>query len=102
MKKWMIGGIVSSLLIMGGIGAVWAAETGSTNGNTPSFEQMLPFMEKMHPGVDKETFQKMYNECHSNGGAQGMMGGQGASNMMGNMGHSDMMGHNMNEMMKDL
>ncbi|RKD27113.1 hypothetical protein BEP19_00640 [Ammoniphilus oxalaticus] len=69
MKKMVIGGTLAALLVIGGIGGVWAAESVSPNsGNEKTFEDMLPFMKKMHPHTSDETFKKMYNDCHGEGG----------------------------------
>ncbi|MBP1931113.1 FAD/FMN-containing dehydrogenase [Ammoniphilus resinae] len=75
MKKFLFGGIVASLLLMGGIGAAWAAENVTPNVPDQNFfEEMLPFMKQMHPGMSEESYKEMYNYCHSNGGPAGMMG----------------------------
>jgi hypothetical protein len=72
MKKWAVG-LLSSALILGAGTAVFAAGTDNTE-NGFSFENMLPFMEKMHPNSNKEELKEMYNTCHKEGG---MMGGKG-------------------------
>jgi len=79
MKKLLLSGVIT-LLLVGGVGAVWAAEDVSPKvPNIKTFEEMLPFMKKMHPGVSDETFKEMYNSCHGSGG---MMGNGTMQNMM--------------------
>ncbi|NSL51389.1 FAD/FMN-containing dehydrogenase [Calidifontibacillus erzurumensis] len=34
----------------------------------PSFEEMLPFMKKMHPNLTDEQLENMYKSCHGEGG----------------------------------
>ncbi len=85
MRKFLMGGAVAALLLMGGIGAVWASEVVTPKvPDEKTFEEMLPFMKKMHPGVSDETFKEMFNSCHANGGSGGMMGNGGHAGMMGN------------------
>ena len=82
MKKLVLSGIVT-LFLVGGVGAVWAAEDVTPmNPNQKTFEEMLPFMKKMHPGVSDETFKEMYNSCHGEGG---MMGNGTPQSMMKNL-----------------
>jgi len=72
MKKLAIG-VLSAALILGAGTAVFAA--GNTDsGDGLSFENMLPFMQKMHPNSSKEDLQNMYNSCHKDGN-NGMMEG---------------------------
>lgn len=83
MKKTVMVGAVAALLLMGGIGAVWAAENVTPKAPAEkTFEEMLPWMKQMHPGISDETFKEMYNYCHSNGGPGGMMGNGMGPNMM--------------------
>ncbi|MFZ7943202.1 MULTISPECIES: hypothetical protein [Bacillaceae] len=66
MKKLYVG-LLSAALVLGAGTAVFAAGNNDS-GSSPSFENMLPFMEKMHPGSSKEDLQNMYKACHENGG----------------------------------
>jgi len=75
MRKFLIGGVVASLLLMGGIGAAWAAENVTPKiPDQKVFEEMLPFMKQMHPGMSEESYKEMFNSCHSIGVPAGMMG----------------------------
>lgn len=69
MKKWMLGLVVAGLVMVAGIGGVLADEV--TDGKAWSFEQMLPFMKKMHPDMNDETLKQMYDTCHGQGGMMG-------------------------------
>jgi hypothetical protein len=85
LKKWAVG-LLSSALILGAGTAVFAAGTSNSE-NGFSFENMLPFMEKMHPNSSKEELKEMYDSCHKGGGMmddKGMMDGNGmpSENMM--------------------
>ncbi|MEW9669005.1 FAD/FMN-containing dehydrogenase [Ammoniphilus sp. 3BR4] len=74
MRKLIVGGVVTALLLAGGIGAVWAVEDVTpTPPDAKTFEEMLPFMKKMHPDVTDETLKEVFNACHGDG-AGGMMG----------------------------
>jgi hypothetical protein len=66
MRKWAVG-ILSSALVLGAGTAVFAAGTNNS-GEGSSFEEMLPFMQEMHPDSSKEDLQEMYNSCHQEGG----------------------------------
>lgn len=77
-KLWIgIGAIVLTL----GIGtAVYAADTGN-----PAFEQMLPFMKKMHPNLTDQQLNDMHKSCgEQKGNLDNMM--KSGSGMMKNMG----------------
>lgn len=88
MKKWIIGAVTIGLLLVGGIGAAWAADSNPSASNGWSFEKMLPFMKHMHPNTSDATLKQMYNICNENGGPQKMMKnssmGQAMQQMMGN------------------
>lgn len=43
------------------------------------FEQMKPYMEKMHPNYSDKELKDMYNACH---GEDGMMESKSPENMM--------------------
>jgi hypothetical protein len=77
MKKFAVG-MFSIALILGAGTAVFAAGNPDKG---QSFEEMLPFMEKMHPDFTTEELEGMYNDCH---GSEGMMNGSGmnSENMM--------------------
>ena len=68
MKKIVIGMLSVAFIL--GAGTYTLAQT-----NSPNFEQMKPYMEKMHPDLSKEELKDMYNSCHENNGnnAHGMM-----------------------------
>ncbi|WP_423799602.1 hypothetical protein [Neobacillus sp. SAB-20_R2A] len=55
MKKWAVG-LFSAALILGAGTAVFAAGNNSEDGF--SFQEMLPFMEKMHPDSTKADLEK--------------------------------------------
>lgn len=78
MKKWAVG-ILSSALILGAGKAVFAAGINNS-GVGSNFEEMLPFMQEMHPDSSKEDLQEMYNSCHQEGG---MMEGTDQEGMNG-------------------
>lgn len=74
MKKKIIIGVLSFSLVFG-IGTTVIANT-SSNGFT-SFQEMLPFMQQMHPGWSDEELESMYKVCHggaNNNSPNGMMG----------------------------
>jgi hypothetical protein len=78
MKKWVIC-LLSSAFILGAGTAVFATGT-SLSEDDFSFENMLPFMEKMHPNSTKEELEEMYDTCHKDGGmmeGKGMIEGKG-------------------------
>ncbi|MDT3425773.1 hypothetical protein J2Z22_001292 [Paenibacillus forsythiae] len=77
-KLWIgIGAIVLTL----GIGtAVYAADTGSK-----TFEQMLPFMKKMHPNLTEQQLNDMHKSCEEHSGSMGTMMKSGGSGMMKDM-----------------
>lgn len=61
MKKKLISlGLVAVLVL--GIGNAVYASNGSENGW--SFEGMLPFMKEMHPDMDEQQMEQMYQNCH--------------------------------------
>ncbi|GIP52470.1 hypothetical protein [Paenibacillus vini] len=62
-KKWIAG--LGAILLTLGIGtAVYAAD------GTPSFGDMLPFMQKMHPQLSEGELNQMYQNCHQGNGMQ--------------------------------
>lgn len=62
MKK-IIFGVLSAALILGAGTAVLAAGSDSENGLV-NFESMLPFMKEMHPDLDNQELEEMYQACH--------------------------------------
>lgn len=66
MKKLSIGFLCTALILGAGT-AVYAAGNNDS-GNGISFENMQPFMQKMHPDSSKKDLQNMYKACHENGG----------------------------------
>ncbi|MHC0038488.1 hypothetical protein [Pseudoneobacillus sp. C159] len=79
MKKWSVG-LLCSALVFGAGTAVFAAGTSNLD-NEFSFENILPFMEKMHPNSSKEDLKEMYDTCHKNGGMMNE-NGMPSENMM--------------------
>jgi hypothetical protein len=78
MKKLAVG-LFSAALILGAGTAVFAA---GNNGDSLSFDKMLPFMQKMHPDSSKEELQDMYNACHGEGGMMNGTNEKNVENMM--------------------
>lgn len=64
MKKLVIG-ILTGTVLLGGATFVAADSNG---GNFFNFEDMKPFMEKMHPGLSVEQQEEMFNFCHGENG----------------------------------
>ncbi|WP_078593135.1 hypothetical protein [Evansella clarkii] len=58
MKKLLAG--LLSLTLVAGIGTTVAAHSD----NFSSFQEMLPFMQNMHPDMSEEELETMYNNCH--------------------------------------
>lgn len=91
MRKFLMGGTVIALLLLSGIGAVWATGVTPKAPEEKTFEEMLPLMKEMHPGVSDEAFKEMFDSCHANGGRMmgngdgphaGMKGNGMSKNMM--------------------
>ncbi|WP_280771460.1 CUE domain-containing protein [Salipaludibacillus daqingensis] len=59
MKK-LLAGILSLGLVFGIGSSVWAS---NYNGD---FQEMLPFMQQMHPDSSEDDLKAMYNTCHGN------------------------------------
>ncbi|MGO4889665.1 CUE domain-containing protein [Anaerobacillus sp. MEB173] len=66
MKKRIIA-VLATFLVLGA-GTTAIASTDVFEDFT--FENMLPFMKQMHPNMDEEQLQGMYETCH---GENGMM-----------------------------
>mgnify|MGYP003367650552 CR=1 FL=1 len=64
MKKVIIG-IVAGAVVLGGATFVAADSNGDRFIN---FEDMKPFMEKMHPNLSSEQQEQMFNACHGEKG----------------------------------
>ncbi|WP_284140819.1 MULTISPECIES: CUE domain-containing protein [unclassified Virgibacillus] len=64
MKKKMVGIVLAATLVFG-IGNIAFAH-GNNNLEGWSFEEMLPFMKEMHPNVQDEQLEQMYQNCHGN------------------------------------
>ena len=60
MKKKLISFGIVVVLVLGIGNAVYA--NGSDNGW--SFEEMLPFMKEMHPEMNEQQMEQMYQDCH--------------------------------------
>jgi len=57
MNKFMAA--VLSLSVIFGVGTtVWAGT------QSDSFQDMLPFMQQMHPNYSENDLKEMYNNCH--------------------------------------
>jgi hypothetical protein len=64
MKKVIVG-ILSAAFILGAGSYALAQENEE---GILSFEQMKPFMEKMHPNFSENELKDMYQACHGEGG----------------------------------
>ena len=81
MKKKVIG-LLLVIFILGAASMAFAEV--DENGNWSfSFEQMLPFMQEMHPDWSQDDLQQMYDSCHGPDGAVPGGNAQGMSTMMG-------------------
>jgi hypothetical protein len=77
MKKKLVIGLLTGAILLGGAGTLAYAQTDG-------FQEMKPFMEKMHPELSSTELEQMYNACH---GDEGMMKGntENTQNMMNNL-----------------
>lgn len=81
MKKKLIG-LLLVVFILGA--ATMAFAQVDENGQLSfSFEEMLPFMQKMHPDWSQEELQQMFESCHGANGEGSGARMQGMSRMMG-------------------
>lgn len=64
MKKFAIG-FLSAAFILGA--GTYAFAQGNGNGFL-NFEEMKPYMQKMHPNFSDKELQDMYQACHGEGG----------------------------------
>ncbi|GAB3804418.1 hypothetical protein [Virgibacillus kimchii] len=55
---------VLTLVVVFVIGAGNAVYANSNSGNDWSFEEMLPFMNQMHPEMNDQELEQMYQNCH--------------------------------------
>lgn len=62
MKKVVIG-ILSATFILGA-GTFAFAQTNNDEKVPQTFEQMKPYMEKMHPQLSEKEQKDMFNSCH--------------------------------------
>lgn len=90
MRKKIIA-VVTTVSLVLGIGTVTLANSENDVFEKFNFQEMLPFMQKMHPEMNEEQLEAMYNRCHGEGG---MMNGR-----MGN-GMNEGMKQQMRQMMK--
>ena len=67
MKKKLVIGLLTGAILLGGAGTFAFAQTDG-------FQEMKPFMEKMHPELSSNELEQMYNACHGDG-ENGMMQG---------------------------
>ncbi|MCT8137734.1 hypothetical protein H1D32_08160 [Anaerobacillus sp. CMMVII] len=100
MKKKMIAAVTATALVLG-IGSVALANSDDVFENF-NFKDMLPFMQEMHPDLEDEELEEMFNRCHGEDGMmQGRMGGmmqglmksgniEGMKNFMKNKGGTEL------------
>ncbi|WP_042458319.1 hypothetical protein [Neobacillus dielmonensis] len=69
MKKLVIG-VFSAAFLLGAGTAVFAAGNNDSSSGF-SFEEMLPFMQKMHPDSSQQDLENMYKACQESGGTMG-------------------------------
>ena len=77
MKKKLVIGLLTGAILLGGAGTYAYAQT---NG----FQEMKPFMEKMHPELSESELEEMYKKCHGDGENGMMHGDKDRQNMMNN------------------
>ncbi|MDQ0232418.1 MULTISPECIES: hypothetical protein [Bacillaceae] len=75
MKKKLAIGLLTGAILLGGAGFAYA--------QTDGFQEMKPFMEKMHPELSTNELEQMYNDCHGDGGM--MQDTEKAKNMMNSL-----------------
>lgn len=66
MKRKLLTLVLSGAFVLGA-GSVAFAATNDGDGNW-SFNEMLPFMQRMHPDWSKQNLKEMYDSCHGKGG----------------------------------
>ncbi|MBP1949953.1 hypothetical protein [Virgibacillus litoralis] len=69
MKKKLLAIALAAFVTLG-IGNVVFAHGAADNGgeNGWSFEDMVPFMKDMHPNMDQQEMEQMYQDCHGSNG----------------------------------
>ena len=98
LKRKIVVGMLTAGLAFGAVGTVALAKELPSKESIqelfkdgiPSFKEMLPFMKQMHPNLNDQQLENMYQSCHSKGGKGGMMQNPNAmpqqhSNMMNNL-----------------
>lgn len=76
MKKKLVIGLLTGAILLGGAGTFAYAQTDG-------FQEMKPFMEKMHPELSSNELEQMYNNCHGDGGM--MKDTENTKNMMNSL-----------------
>ncbi|WNF36495.1 hypothetical protein RJD24_19045 [Bacillaceae bacterium IKA-2] len=79
MKKKLIAVITATALVLG-IGSVAMANSDRDVFENVNFKEMLPFMQEMHPDIDQEQLEEMYELHH---GEDGIMNGRMGGMMQG-------------------
>ena len=77
MKKKLVIGLLTGAIMLGGAGTYAYAQT---NG----FQEMKPFMEKLHPELSENELEEMYKKCHGDGENGMIHGDKHRQNMMNN------------------
>lgn len=67
MKKKLIAAITATTLVLG-VGTIAMANSENDVLGNFNFHEMLPFMQKMHPDMNEEQLEEMFNRCSSSGG----------------------------------
>ncbi|MDW7675189.1 MAG: hypothetical protein SCK28_11710 [Bacillota bacterium] len=83
MKKKLIG-LLLIVFVLGAASMAFAQVTAEEG--FFSFQEMLPFMQQMHPDWSETELKSMFDACHGggeSGSATGMMNGGGMGGMMG-------------------
>lgn len=62
MKKKILSIAITSILILG-LGNVVFAHGGGSD-NDWSFQELLPHMKEMHPEMNEQQMEQMYQSCH--------------------------------------
>ncbi|MFD1040233.1 hypothetical protein ACFQ3N_17815 [Virgibacillus byunsanensis] len=75
MKKKMVTLSLAAVMVLG-LGNVVFAHSGPSD-NGWSFEEMIPFMKEMHPEMEQQEMEQMYQDCHgSNNNGSPVMNNQ--------------------------
>ena len=78
MKKKLVIGLLTGAIVLGGAGTFAYAQTDG-------FQEMKPFMEKIHPELSSDQLEQMYKACHGDGENGMMNGNEKTQNMMNNL-----------------